>query len=139
MREYALALLMLSHAYAVGQLKRLCEFWLERRLINSENAVDIFQLALLCDAPRLSIMCHRFIVSNIKAVSATDGWNDMKMSHPVLERELLASLADEDAVSITTFNNTRYIKVYQRCIHQKILCRIVFSTPFSVLVLTRNI
>lgn len=129
MREYALALLMLSHAYAVGQLKRLCEFWLERRLINSENVIDVFQLALLCDAPRLSIMCHHFIVSNIKAVSATDGWNDMKMSHPVLEKELLESLADEDAVSLFWWWDLLHIdNDYFN-----------FDTPFPILVLTRNI
>ncbi|XP_047973978.1 BTB/POZ and TAZ domain-containing protein 4-like [Salvia hispanica] len=98
MREFAMHLLVLSHAYAVGQLKRLCEHWLETKLINSENVVDIFQLALLCDAPRLSIMCHRFIVTNIKAVQATDGWQDMRTSHPVLEKELMESLADEDAI-----------------------------------------
>ncbi|KAH6803879.1 BTB and TAZ domain protein 4 [Perilla frutescens var. frutescens] len=98
MREFALPLLMLSHGYAVEQLKRVCECWLEKRLIYTENAVDIFQLALLCDAPRLSIKSHRFIVSNIKAVAATDGWKDMKKSHPLLEREIIESLADEDAI-----------------------------------------
>ena len=100
MRTFALPLLALSHAYAVGELKHLCERWLETKLMNIENVVDIFQLALLCDSPRLSIMCHRFIVSNIKAVVSTDGWQDMRMSHPVLEKELIESLTDEEAVSI---------------------------------------
>lgn len=109
MREFAVHLLVLSHAYAVGQLKRLCEHWLETKLINSENVVDIFQLALLCDAPRLSIMCHRFIVTNIKAVQATDGWQDMRTSHPVLEKELIQSLADEDAVSIRNIHKANDI------------------------------
>lgn len=109
MREFALPLLVLSHAYAVGELKRVCERWLGGRLMNSENAIDIFQLALLCDAPRLSIICYRFIVSNIKAVSATDGWNDMKRSHPHLEREILDSLADENAVSIIIHHTDTYI------------------------------
>lgn len=100
MKEFALPLLVLSHAYTVDQLKRLCECWLEGRLINTENVIDIFQLALLCDAPRLSLICHRFVVSHFKAVSASDGWQDMKKSHPILEKEIVASLADEDAVSI---------------------------------------
>ncbi|KAI3451930.1 hypothetical protein Pfo_008595 [Paulownia fortunei] len=97
MKEFALPLLVLSHAYVVPQLKRLCECWLEQRLITTENVIDIFQLALLCDAPRLSLICHRFILSNFKAVSASDGWKDMKESHPVLEKELLESMIDEDA------------------------------------------
>ncbi|KAK6125318.1 hypothetical protein DH2020_040934 [Rehmannia glutinosa] len=79
----------------VSQLKRLCECWLEHRLMSTENVIDIFQLALLCDAPRLSLICHRFILSNFKAVSASDGWKDMKESHPVLEKEILASMIDE--------------------------------------------
>lgn len=100
MREYALPLLVLSHAYAVPELKRACECWIEVNMMHSENAIDIFQLALLCDASRLSIICHRFIMSNIKVVSATDGWKAMKTSHPHLEREILDSLAHEEAVSI---------------------------------------
>lgn len=100
MREFALPLLVLSHAYAAEELKRVCECWIETKLINTENVVDIFQLALLCDAPRLSLFCHRFIASSFKAVSATDGWNDMKTSHPILEKEICASFREEDAVSI---------------------------------------
>lgn len=99
MKEFALPLLVLSHAYAIPQLKRLCECWLEHRLMTTENVIDIFQLALLCDAPRLSLISHRFILSNLKAVSASEGWKDMKQSHPVLEKELRASVADENAVS----------------------------------------
>ncbi|XP_057784469.1 BTB/POZ and TAZ domain-containing protein 4 [Salvia miltiorrhiza] len=114
MREFALPLLVLSHAYAVGQLKCLCECWLETKLMNTENVVDIFQLALLCDAPRLSIMCHRFIVSNIKAVIATDGWHDMKMSHPILERELIESLGDEDAIRKDRKRKQQERKIYMQ-------------------------
>lgn len=102
MKEFALPLLVLSHAYVVPRLKNLCEWWLEHRLITTENAIDIFQLSLLCDAPRLCLMCHRFIMSNLKAVRASDGWKDMKESHPVLEKEILESILDQDAVSILT-------------------------------------
>lgn len=93
-------LLVLSHTYVVPQLKRVCECWLERRLINTENAVDIFQLALLCDAPRLSLISHRFVLAKFKAVSSTDGWRVMKESHPVLEKELSNSVVYEEIVSI---------------------------------------
>lgn len=98
MEDYVLHLLVLSHVFAVPQLKRECEHQLEQGLLTTENVVDIFQLALLCDAPRLGLICHRMILRNIKAVSETEGWKIMKQSHPVLEKELLESVIDEENV-----------------------------------------
>lgn len=92
-------LLVLSHAYAVSSLKRVCEQQLEHGLLNLENVVDIFQLSLLCNAPRLTLICHRMILSNFKAVSATEGWKSMRNSHPGLEKELLESVIEEENVS----------------------------------------
>ena len=112
MNEFALPLLVLSHAYAVEELKRVCESWIEGKLINTENVMDIFQLSLLCDAPRLSFFCHRFIGSSFKAVSATDGWNDMKKSHPILEKEIRASFRDEDAKQKERTRKEKERKVY---------------------------
>lgn len=96
MEEYVLHLLVLSHVFVVPHLKQECVRILEHGLLTLENVIDIFQLALLCDAPRLSFICHRMVLRNFKAVSATEGWEVMKRSHPVLERVLLKSLADED-------------------------------------------
>ncbi|KAK7853506.1 BTB/POZ and TAZ domain-containing protein 4 [Quercus suber] len=96
MEEFVLPLLVLSHAYVVPELKQVCVQQLEQGLLTIENVIDIFQLALLCDAPRLSFICHRMILRNIKAVSATEGWQAMKQSHPILERVLLQSKIDED-------------------------------------------
>lgn len=95
MEEHILSLLVLSHSLMVPRLKRECEYQLEHKYLNVDNAVDVFQLALLCDAPRLSIVCHRVIIKNLKAVSLSDGWKAMKDSHPILEKELLATVADE--------------------------------------------
>lgn len=92
-------LLVLSHAYAVSSLKRVCEQQLEHGLLNLENVVDIFQLSLLCNAPRLTLISHRMILSNFKAVSATEGWKSMRNSHPGLEKELLESVIEEENVS----------------------------------------
>ncbi|KAA8531576.1 hypothetical protein F0562_006285 [Nyssa sinensis] len=96
MVEHALHLLVLSHAFMVPQLKQACERRLEVGLLTLENLVDIFQLALLCDAPRLSLVCHRLILKNFKDVCATEGWKVMKKSHPVLEKELLESLIEAE-------------------------------------------
>ncbi|KAK2983285.1 hypothetical protein RJ640_030564 [Escallonia rubra] len=96
LEEHILHLLVLSHAFVVPKLKRLCEWRLEHGLLNLENVVDIFQLALLCDAPRLSLICHRLILKSFKAVSATEGWKVMKESHPVLEKKILESMIEMD-------------------------------------------
>ncbi|KAI3500343.1 hypothetical protein L1887_36163 [Cichorium endivia] len=95
MEEHVLSLLVLSHSFIVPRLKRECEHQLEHKFLNVDNVVDVFQLALLCDAPRLSIVCHRLILKNLKAVSLSDGWKAMKDSHPILEKELLATVADD--------------------------------------------
>ncbi|KAK4416327.1 BTB/POZ and TAZ domain-containing protein 4 [Sesamum alatum] len=112
MKEFALPLLVLSHAYAVPQLKRLCESWLEHRLMTTENVIDIFQLALLCDAPRLSLVCHRFILANLKAVCVSEAWRDMRESHPVLEREIIESVIHEDAKQKERMRKINENKVY---------------------------
>ncbi|XP_048322363.2 BTB/POZ and TAZ domain-containing protein 4 [Ziziphus jujuba] len=96
MEEFVSQLLVLSHVFIVPHLKRECEQQLEYGLLNTENVVDIFQLALLCDAPRLSLICHRMIQKNFKTVSSTEGWKVMKHSHPVLERQLLEYMIVED-------------------------------------------
>ncbi|XP_027179082.1 BTB/POZ and TAZ domain-containing protein 4 [Coffea eugenioides] len=114
LQEHALHLLALSHAYAVPQLKQLCEWWLERRLLTTENVIDIFQLAMLCDAPRLSLICHRFILENFKPVSVTEGWKVMKESHPVLEREILESIIDEAAKQDYRVKKINERKIYEQ-------------------------
>lgn len=96
-----LHLLVLSHTFVIPRLKRVCERRLENGFLTIENVVDIFQLALLCDAPRLSLICHRFMLKSFKAVSATEGWQVMKQSHPMLEKEVMVSMTYEDTVSIS--------------------------------------
>ncbi|KAK1586317.1 hypothetical protein Q3G72_001204 [Acer saccharum] len=96
MEDYVLHLLVLSHVFVVPQLKRECEQQLEQGLLTTENVVDIFQLSLLCNAPRLSLICHRMILKNFMTVSISEGWKVMKQSHPMLEKELLESMIDED-------------------------------------------
>ncbi|XWS41781.1 hypothetical protein CRYUN_Cryun17cG0112700 [Craigia yunnanensis] len=97
-KEFVMPLLVLSHAYVVPQLKQICEQQLEHGLLTLENIVDIFQLSVLCDAPRLTLISHRMILRNFKAVSATEGWKAMKKSHPALEKELRESMIEEENV-----------------------------------------
>ncbi|CAM8918914.1 unnamed protein product [Rhodiola kirilowii] len=109
MQEFALHLLVLSHGYVVPRLKNLCEQQLEQGLITVENVTDILQVSLLCDAPRLSLICHQIIMKNFKAITTTEGWKVMKKSHPMLEKEILESLIEED-----TSKNERLKKLSER-------------------------
>lgn len=102
MEEFALHLLVLSHVYVVPHLKQECERQLEDGLLTTENVVDIFQLALLCDAARLSVLCQRIIVNNYKSISATEGWTVMKESHPVLEIQLRRFVTDANNVTLSS-------------------------------------
>ncbi|XP_054809643.1 BTB/POZ and TAZ domain-containing protein 4-like isoform X2 [Prosopis cineraria] len=96
MEELVLPLLVLSHAFVVPHLKRECEEKLEMSLLTIDNVVDVFQLSLLCDAPRLSLICYRMISKNLKPVSESEGWEAMKQSHPFLESELLEYITMEE-------------------------------------------
>ncbi|KAK4260168.1 hypothetical protein QN277_003318 [Acacia crassicarpa] len=74
MKELVLPLLVLSHAFVVPHLNRECEEKLETSLLTIDNLVDVIQLALLCDATRLTLICYRMISSNLKPVSESQGW-----------------------------------------------------------------
>lgn len=95
MEDFGMHLLVLSHVYVVPHMKRLCESQFENVLLNKENVIDVFQLALLCDAPRLGLICHRMILKSFEEVSTSQGWQAMKLSHPGLQKELLRSVAYE--------------------------------------------
>lgn len=103
MKEFVLHLLVLSHGFVVPHLKRVCEKRLELDFLTIDNLVDVFQLALLCDAPRLSLICHRRILKNFKSIKDSEGWKIMRQSHPILEKELLESRIDEEHVSLCPF------------------------------------
>ncbi|XVF59280.1 hypothetical protein PTKIN_Ptkin07bG0262900 [Pterospermum kingtungense] len=112
MEEFVLPLLVLSHAYAVPQLKRICEQQLEHVLLTIENLIDVFQLSLLCDVPRLMLICHGMIIRNFKAVSSTEGWKTMKKSHPALEKELVESIIDEENMQKEKIRKKNERKIY---------------------------
>ncbi|XVE82927.1 hypothetical protein DITRI_Ditri16bG0044400 [Diplodiscus trichospermus] len=112
MKEFVLPLLVLSHAFVVPQLKRICEQQLEHVFVTLENVVDVFQLSLLCDAPRLTLISHRMILKNFKAVSSTEGWKTMKESHPALEKELLESMIDEENMRKEKIRKMNERKIY---------------------------
>lgn len=112
MEDYVLHLLVLSHVFVVPSLKQICIQQLEHGFLTSENVVDIFQLALLCDAPRLSHICHRMILKNFQEISITEGWKVMKKCHPALEKALMVSLADEENMQRERTRRSKERKIY---------------------------
>jgi hypothetical protein len=99
MKKHVLQLLVLSHAFWVPYLKTVCIDELERDFLAPDNVVDMLQLARLCDAPRLSLLCTRMVIGDFKNISLTEGWKVMRRTNPSLEQELLESLVDADTVS----------------------------------------
>lgn len=97
MEKYVLHLLVLSHVYGVLFIKKLCNQQLEQGLLTVENVIDVFQLARLCDVPRLSLMCFRLIINDFKSVAKTEGWRVMRESNPSLEQELVEAVIDADS------------------------------------------
>lgn len=115
--EYTLHLLVLSHAYLVPHLKQVCALRLEQGFLTKENVVDMFLLALLCDAPRLSLICHRLILKDFKSVTSSEGWKAMTASHPMLVKLLLKSKADTESMEKkwkSKLNERRtYLQLYE--------------------------
>ncbi|KAK8571466.1 hypothetical protein V6N12_027554 [Hibiscus sabdariffa] len=97
LKKFVLHLLVLSHAYSVPQLKRVCISLLEKSWLNRENVIDVLQLARNCDAPRLTFVCIRMVVKDFKSVSSTEGWKVMKRVNPALEQELVESVVEADS------------------------------------------
>ncbi|CAL9055435.1 unnamed protein product [Musa banksii] len=114
MKNFALHLLVLSHAFAIPSLKRTCIKLIEQEVLTEENVVDVLQLARLCDAPRLSLSCTKMILNDFKAISISDGWKAMKQANPSLEQELLESLVGEDSKRQDRLKKMEERKVYMQ-------------------------
>lgn len=99
MKKFALHLLLLSHSFVVPLLKQVCVQYLENCWLNTENVIDVLQLAMKCDAPRLSFVCTRMVVRHFKSVASTEGWKVMRRVNPALEQELLEAVVEVDSVS----------------------------------------
>ncbi|RRT71983.1 hypothetical protein B296_00034955 [Ensete ventricosum] len=91
--EHGVHLLVLSHVYQVGWLKRACERALASRL-TAEGVVDVLVLARRCDAPWLHLRCMRFIARDYAAVERTEAWRFLQDNDPWLELDILQSLQD---------------------------------------------
>ncbi|XP_070006421.1 BTB/POZ and TAZ domain-containing protein 1-like isoform X1 [Nicotiana sylvestris] len=94
--KHGIHLLALSHLYLVPQLKQRCTKGMAERL-TIENAVDVLQLARLCDAPDLYLKCMKFLSSNFKKVEETEGWKFLQDHDPCLELEILQFMDEADS------------------------------------------
>lgn len=105
MKKHGVHLLAISHVYLVPQLKQRCTKGLAEQL-TIENAVDMLQLARLCDAPDLYLKCLKLISTNFKKVEKTEGWMFLQHHDPQLELEILQFMDEADSVRL----QLRYIK-----------------------------
>ncbi|CAI9758490.1 unnamed protein product [Fraxinus pennsylvanica] len=80
--------------------------------MNIENVIDIFQMALLRDAPQINLICHHFILRNFKPISSSEGWQIMKISHPNLEKEITESVIYEDVAKKKRTRKVNERKIY---------------------------
>nr|XP_009405181.2 PREDICTED: BTB/POZ and TAZ domain-containing protein 1-like [Musa acuminata subsp. malaccensis]XP_018682977.1 PREDICTED: BTB/POZ and TAZ domain-containing protein 1-like [Musa acuminata subsp. malaccensis]XP_018682978.1 PREDICTED: BTB/POZ and TAZ domain-containing protein 1-like [Musa acuminata subsp. malaccensis] len=91
--EHGMHLMVLSHAYGVGWLKRACERVLSSRL-TAEGVVDVLVLAQQCDAPRLHLRCMQLLAEDFAAVEQTEAWRFLRDHDPWLELDILQFLED---------------------------------------------
>ncbi|CAA2967294.1 BTB/POZ and TAZ domain-containing protein 1-like [Olea europaea var. sylvestris] len=111
MEKYGIHLLALSHVYLVPQLKQRCTRELSRRL-NTENVLDVLQLARLCDAPDLYLKCMKMLSCNFKAVEHTEGWKFLQNHDPRLELEILQFIDEAEMRIKRTRRNREEQKMY---------------------------
>ncbi|KAJ1286718.1 hypothetical protein BS78_03G373500 [Paspalum vaginatum] len=95
MDKHAVQVLALAHAYQVPWLKRACEGAIGARL-TADSAVDVLQLAALCDAPRLHLRCARLLAKEFAAVERTEAWRFLQENDPWQELQVLQGLHDAD-------------------------------------------
>ncbi|XP_047341559.1 BTB/POZ and TAZ domain-containing protein 2-like [Impatiens glandulifera] len=88
MDMYGFHLLTLSHVFSVPVLKQRCAKALIRRL-KINDAIDMLQLARLCDASELYFRSMKLVSANIKFVQKTEGWKFLQENDPCLELEIL--------------------------------------------------
>ncbi|XP_073107422.1 BTB/POZ and TAZ domain-containing protein 4-like isoform X2 [Elaeis guineensis] len=92
MDQFVISLLVLSHCFMITSLKQECLQKMEKGFLTTENVIDVLQLARLCDAPRLCLLCYRFIAKRFDAISTSKGWKVMRKSNPELAKEIVKSI-----------------------------------------------
>ncbi|OIT02177.1 PREDICTED: BTB/POZ and TAZ domain-containing protein 1-like [Nicotiana attenuata] len=111
MERHEIHLLALSHVYLVPQLKQRCTKGLAERL-TIENAVDVLQLARLCDAPDLYLKSMKFLSSNFKKVEETEGWKFLQDHDPFLELEILQFMDEAELRKKRTRRHRKELNLY---------------------------
>ncbi|CAM8919169.1 unnamed protein product [Rhodiola kirilowii] len=96
MDKYGIHLLALSHVFLIPQLKQSVAKGLAKTLMK-ENVVDVLELAKLCDAPDISLICMKLISRHFKTVEKTEGWKILQEHDPWLELDVLQFM-DENAL-----------------------------------------
>ncbi|GMH09733.1 hypothetical protein Nepgr_011574 [Nepenthes gracilis] len=96
----AAKLLAVADKYDITRLRRLCESFLSKH-ISVTSVADILSLADLYHATDLKCTCLKFAAENLVAVMHTEGFEYLKEHCPLLQSELLKTVAglEEEAGS----------------------------------------
>ncbi|XP_057534624.1 BTB/POZ and TAZ domain-containing protein 1 [Amaranthus tricolor] len=111
MKKYGIHLLALSHVYSVPKLKQGCTKALADGLM-VENAIDVLQLARLCDAPDLYLKAIKLVATKFKAVEKTEGWKFLQKHDPWLELEILQFMEEDELRKRRTKKQKEEQKLY---------------------------
>lgn len=97
MEKHGVQLLVLAHKFRVGWLKRACEVEVARQL-KPKSAIDVLQIARLCDASRLYQSCLGLVSKDFDSVLKSDGWRFLERHDLRLQLEIMRFLEATDQV-----------------------------------------
>lgn len=97
MEKYGVQVLVLAHKYRIGWLKRECEIEVGKEL-KPKCAIDVLQIARLCDASRLYQKCLSLISRDFDSVLKSDAWGFVQRNDPRLELQILLFLQETEQV-----------------------------------------
>ncbi|XP_073107420.1 BTB/POZ and TAZ domain-containing protein 4-like [Elaeis guineensis] len=112
MDQFVISLLVLSHCFMITSLKQECSQKMEKGFLTTENVIDVLQLARLCDAPRLYLICYHFIAKRFDAIYASEGWKVITKSNPELAKEIVKSIRHAEFTKQERLKRLEERKIY---------------------------
>ncbi|CAM8966591.1 unnamed protein product [Rhodiola kirilowii] len=90
--SFTVRLLTAADSYGLDRLKLMCEARLCKD-ISVPSVCRILTIADQCHAAKLKAVCLRYAVENLAAVMQTEGFKNLKENSPLLQTELLKTVA----------------------------------------------
>jgi hypothetical protein len=100
MEELASELLIASGKYLIDLLKMKCEAFLAQSM-TVENCCDLLSLAQTYSATELKKVAMDFFLLHSCEVSKTDGWKELKLTHPTLGFEVSETMIERSSTKVS--------------------------------------